>query len=154
MTTKSTGASAEEYAAKIRPLLPLATQPGRHRLGSPVRVASDRFTELVQEYSSKGGNMAALSRELGLEEQTIYKRNRRGRKHGIKAGHYSAAGMKARDVATVQAAVARARAAEEEGGRAARDAVLAKAYKDGVALRPLAAAFGMTYNQLFFIVSG
>ena len=57
----------EEYAAKIRPLLPLAKKAyGSRSQTSPAHEASREYTRLLVEYHSLGGPLTELAKELGV----------------------------------------------------------------------------------------
>jgi transposase-like protein len=57
----------DEYAEKIRPLLPLAQRAyGAKTQRTPAHEASREYTRLIQEFHEQGGSLIALSRECGV----------------------------------------------------------------------------------------
>jgi hypothetical protein len=64
-----------EYAAKIKPLVPLARKAyGSRSNTSPAHSASEQYTKLVGEYYEKGGSLVALSNELDTTYATLRRR--------------------------------------------------------------------------------
>ena len=57
----------DKYAAKIEPILPLAKRAyGLRGQATPEHKASEKYTELLKDYYSKGGSLVALSQRLGV----------------------------------------------------------------------------------------
>lgn len=57
----------DAYAARIRPLLPLATQAyGRRDTISPAHDASREYTKILCEYVAEGGSLPKLADSLGV----------------------------------------------------------------------------------------
>jgi hypothetical protein len=57
----------EKYAQKIEPILPLAKRAfGLRGQATPEHKASEKYTELLKEYYSKGGSLVALAEKLGV----------------------------------------------------------------------------------------
>lgn len=57
----------DKYAAKIEPILPLAKRAfGLRGQATPEHKASEKYTELLKEYYSKGGSLVALAEKLGV----------------------------------------------------------------------------------------
>jgi len=65
----------ERYAAKIKPILDLAKKAyGLRGQKTPEHKASDRYTELLKEYYSKGGSLVLLSDRLGVNYSGMRRR--------------------------------------------------------------------------------
>lgn len=144
--TTATAPSVATYARRIRPLLELATKSGRHLPGSPEREASDKFTALVQEFSTAGGSLSALSRELEMHEQTLYRRNRVGKTSSIAPGTRQAAGTNAREPKRVTRWATKingAKTADE------RKSFVKDAYDEGVSMGALSKELGVSYQSLW-----
>ncbi len=148
--TARPSALVEEYAAQIRPLIPLAKRAyGSAKQGSPPRVASDRYNQLLLEYVVAGGNIKHLSDELGVAYATLSRRLRVARsKVQLGAEPFSTKQWGSRDPDVVAACAAQLAAARNESTEAYRDVVI-RVHKRGVSLYAVAKALGVSYYSLW-----
>jgi hypothetical protein len=66
---------AKEYAEKIKPLLPLATRAyGPKNQKTPAHDASRQYTDLLVEYTNKGGSLLYLAQELNVAYSGVRRR--------------------------------------------------------------------------------
>ncbi len=153
VATDNKNAAATAAAKKIKPLLPKArTAFGSQLPGSPARVASDKVNELVLGYADAGHPMPALARALEPEISLsgLRRRLRLARaagKGGTELGH-SDRPRGTTDPATVKKHADKIAKARLKGGGDYGDAVRA-AYADGVALKPIAEALGVSYFSVW-----
>lgn len=148
--TARSSALVEEYAAQIRPLIPLASRAyGSAKQGSPQRTASDKYNELLIEYVAAGGNIKHLSDELGVAYATLSRRLRVARsKVTLGSEPFTTKTWGSRDPDVVAACALQLADARHEGTEAYRNAVIS-VHKRNVSLYAVAKAMGVSYYSLW-----
>jgi hypothetical protein len=139
-------ALARDFAAEIKPLMPLARQAyGQQKQGTETRSASDAVNALLLEYDEAGGNVTQLSEELtgvitlaGLRRRLRIARARTPLGVPSEPGHFRGN----REPVKIHDAVARIRAAQ---GTPQYGVELRRAYDGGLALSAIANELGVSY---------
>lgn len=142
-------ALAEEYANKLRPLIPQARRAfGQQKQGSPARAASDRVNVLIREYDQLGGNITQLAEHLeGHISLPGLRRRLRMARAGVQLGVNDTPRFRGdRDPERVKEAVERIRQAENptEYGHLIREA-----HQSGIALAAIAQELGLSYHTVW-----
>lgn len=133
----------EKYAAKIKPILPLAKKAyGARTQDTPEHKASRKYTDLLNEYTGKGGSLIALSKELDVAYSGMRRRVFTSTQPPVTSARGTSARQKKteQEVAESVARVKKARAA----GTAEYHQQLAKEYSAGVSLNTIAHALGIS----------
>lgn len=150
MATEGSTSLTEDYAARIKPLIPEARRAyGSAPAGSEPRRASDTYNTLLLEYQNRGGNIAKLAEALGVADVTLRRRLRVARS-GQKLGTVglSTRGRAIRDEPRVTQAAARIAEARDTSPEAYRDAVR-EAYDANISLYAVAKTMGISYHSLY-----
>lgn len=135
------------FAEAIRPLLAQAkTARGRQSPSHPSRVASDRVNALLLEYDRNGGNVSALSRELGDELSLASLRRRLGVARSGKVVGRPTGTHGVKDPKVVKAAADRVRA---KRGRSDYGQQIYHEYSNGISLSALANELGLSYSSVY-----
>jgi len=137
MNTTSTELT-EQYAAKIRPLLPLAKRAyGSRKQSTPAHEASREYTHLLVEFHEQGGSLSELAKSLGVAYAGLRRRV------VMRNVNVSSVRPKPRgSMEGVQEAVARILAAKSVGVDAYHDQ-LAREYRAGISLAGIARELGL-----------
>ena len=151
MRTVNTGL-VEEYAEKLRPLLPLAGKAyGTQGPNSPARQASDQVNKYLLEYVDEhGGNVTHLAHELeGTISLAGLRRRLRSARNGRLLGSFTSSPKRgSKDPEKVQAAakkIAQARNVSPTAyGKAVREV-----YQENVSLSAVAKELEVSYFTLW-----
>lgn len=133
-------ALTEQYAKKIKPLLPLAKKAyGSRAQVTPAHNASREYTRLLTEYYEGGGSLVALSEELGVAYSGMRRRVFTAKLPPSTMGKTRTKNSDA----DIKAAVSRIEKAKALGSECYHDA-LAKEYSNGISLAALASELGLS----------
>lgn len=139
----TTNPLVDEYAEKIKPLLPLAKRAyGSRDQDTPQHEASREYTRLLTEFKDKGGNLQQLAGAIG----TTYSGMRRRvvmRDVSVPSVRRTTPVRSKTSPEALEAAVARVRAAKEVGTEAYHDQLAAE-YEAGIPLSGIAKALGVS----------
>jgi transposase-like protein len=131
----------EEYAEKIRPLLPLAQKAyGAKTQTTPAHIASRQYTELLVEFVSNGGSLIDLAQALGASYSGLRRRVFTSSLPSMKNSH----GRRQLDQQTIDAAVERVRSAREQGSAKYHAQLAIEYYENGISLSLIAKGLGIT----------
>jgi len=137
---------AREFAADIRPLMPLARRAyGQQKQGTQTREASDLVNALLLEYDQAGGNVTQLAEELEGEITLAGIRRRlRVARAGTLLGQVSSGRSFRgdRNPVKIEEAVARIK---EVAGTLEYGKRIREAYDSGLALSAIAEGLGVSY---------
>ncbi|WJZ48437.1 hypothetical protein [Actinomycetia phage DSL-LC01] len=132
-----------KYAEKIKPILPLAKKAyGSRAQETPAHKASRKYTQLLNEYVSKGGSLIALSRELDVAYSGMRRRVFTSQQPPVTTVRGTTARPRKSKEET-EAAVARVKKARDKG-TAFYHEQLAKEYAAGISLNVIARGLGIT----------
>jgi hypothetical protein len=134
-------ALVEQYAKKIKPLLPLAKRAyGSRAQVTPAHEASREYTRLLAEFYENGGSLVALSEKLDVAYSGMRRR--------VFTAKLPPSTMKKGRVkyseAEISAAAKRVTKARDSGGAEAYHSALAAEYSKGVSLAALAEELGLS----------
>lgn len=125
----------KEYAAKIRPLLPLAKKAyGSRSQDTPAHKASREYTELLLEFQEKGGSLPKLAKELSVAYAGL---RRRVVMNNVSVSAYKPKSRLKSSDQDIAAAARRVVTAKEKSVEEYHDQ-LAKEYESGISLSNLA----------------
>jgi transposase-like protein len=131
---------AKEYAEKIRPLLPLATKAyGPKNQKTAAHEASRKYTDLLVEYTNKGGSLLYLAQELDVAYSGV---RRRVFTSNIPAMTNNNA-RKKNDPAKIEAAVTRVKNARLKGTQKYHAQLAHEYYKNNISLSAIAKGLGI-----------
>ena len=138
----------DKYAAKIEPILPLAKRAfGLRGQATPEHKASEKYTELLKEYYSKGGSLVALAEKLGVAYSGMRRR--------IFASSTPPRPLKPRSQSTeasIEKTLTRVVKAKETSTERYHEE-LYKAYHDGISLAVLAKGLSLSSSApLYYAV--
>jgi hypothetical protein len=134
-------AITEEYAEKMRPLLPLAQKAyGAKDQNTPAHNASRQYTELLVEFSKNGGSLSDLAVVLGASYSGMRRRIFTAEMPTMKNSHP----RRKHDQETIDAAVERVRDARKYGPVKYHEQLAAEYYGNGISLSAIAKGLGIT----------
>ena len=134
------GSLTQEYAEKIRPLVPLAQKAyGAKSQSTPAHAASREYTRLLVEYHERGGSLVDISKALQVSYAGVRRRvftatipsmnNATTRKTNV-------------DPKVIDAAVERVRASKHAGTAAYHAQLAHEYYENGISLSAIAKGLG------------
>jgi hypothetical protein len=131
----------QEYAEKIRPLVSLAQKAyGAKNQNTPAHRASREYTQLLVEFTEKGGSLMELSTELGVAYSGIRRRVFTANVPAVK----NSATRKKLGPEAIEAAVARVREAKAQGVARYHEQLATEYYENGVSLGQIAKGLGIS----------
>jgi hypothetical protein len=134
-------AITEEYAEKMRPLLPLAQKAyGAKDQDTPAHSASRQYTELLVEFSKNGGSLSDLAVTLGASYSGMRRRIFTAEMPTMKNTH----SRRKHDQETIDAAVERVREARKYGPAKYHEQLAAEYYGNGISLSVIAKGLGIS----------
>jgi transposase-like protein len=138
MSSIATDSLVQEYAEKIRPLLPLAKKAyGSRTQDTPAHSASREYTRLLVEFHELGGPLTELAKELGVAYAGLRRR--------VVMRNVSVSSVRSKprgSMEGVQEAVQRIQAAKSIGVDAYHDQLAAE-YRSGISLAGIARELGL-----------
>ena len=141
MTSEEKNSLVTEYAAKIKPILPLAKRAfGSRAQTTPAHLASTEYTRLLVKFVSEKGSLLDLANELGVAYSGLRRR--------VVTSSLTAkpAGRKRASIATTESteeAIEKIRLARTESSESYHEQ-LAIAYDNGVSLAAIARGLGIS----------
>lgn len=136
-------ALVEEYAAKIKPLLPLARKAyGPKDQATPAHEASREYTRLLKEFHDQGGSLLALAGEIGVTYSGMRRRVFTAELPPLRQG----TGKPKPSEEEMSAAIERVRIAKAQGP-ARYHQQLAAEYANGYSLGVIAKGLGITNSS-------
>lgn len=130
----------QEYAERIRPLIPLATKAyGAKSQTTPAHEASRAYTQYLVEFTDNGGSLIELSKELGVSYAGMRRR--------VFTANVPAMKTEARRKLTPEEAdeaVMRVRTAREQSTAKYHEQLAIEYYQNGVSLSIIAKGLGIT----------
>jgi hypothetical protein len=137
---KKNTALTQEYAEKMRPLIPLAQKAyGSKSQNTPAHQASRQYTELLVEFVEKNGSLIHLAKELEVSYAGL---RRRVFTSSIPAMDNKTSRKKI-DPETLEAAVARVREAKAAGTVKYHEQLAHEYYSNGISLSAIAKGLGV-----------
>lgn len=134
-------AITQEYAEKIRPLLPLAQRAyGSKDQVTPAHQASRRYTELLVEFSEKNGSLIELAEALNTSYSGLRRRVFTAHVPTMKNTH----GRRKLTEEQINEAITRVRSAREQGTARYHEQLATEYYENGVSLSLIAKGLGIT----------
>lgn len=125
----------KEYAAKIRPILPLAKKAyGSRSQDTPAHKASREYTKFLLEFQEKGGSLPKLAKELNVAYAGL---RRRVVMNNVSVSAYKPKSRLKSSDQDIAAAARRVVTAKEKSVEEYHDQ-LAKEYESGISLSNLA----------------
>lgn len=134
-------AITEEYAEKMRPLLPLAQKAyGSKDQETPAHNASREYTSLLVEFRNNGGSLSDLAIALGASYSGMRRRIFTSEMPSMKSTHTRVK----HDQATIDAAVERVREARKFGPAKYHEQLSIEYYGNNISLSAIAKGLGIT----------
>ena len=134
-------AITQEYAERIRPLLPLAQRAyGSKDQSTPAHQASRQYTELLVEFVDKDGSLIELAQELNASYSGLRRRVFTSKVPTMSNAH----GRRKLTEEQISEAIARVRSAREQGTAKYHEQLANEYYTNGVSLSVIAKGLGIT----------
>ena len=133
-------AITDEYAEKIRPLLPLAQKAyGAKSQTTPAHIASRQYTELLVEFTEKGGSLVDLSQALEASYSGLRRRVFTSSLPTMSNKH----GRRKLDQQAIDEAVERVRIARAQSSTKYHAQLATEYYDNGISLSIIAKGLGI-----------